>query len=420
MKINKALSKLWDHSGIKKIKGISTDSRTIKSGELFVPLSGDNFNGHKFIKAALKRGAKLYLYSEEEYKGPKGIKVEDTLEAYCLIALEYRKAVDCTVVGITGSTGKTTTKNLLHDILDSAGKKVHSTYSNENNMIGVPKTILAMPEDTQYLILEMGTNHFGEIEAETMASSPDVGMIVNIGPSHLEFFGDLQGIYREKTTLLREVLKKEGKVFVPNDPMFEEFFGLDNVFTVDGEIRGGKLFMELPFEFSMSLSSVTAFYHHNILFAAAAAIGFGIDGKDVEDAILSHRFIRMSEFEWNGKTVIDDSYNANPVSYEKALRYLFSLKGRKALVIGRMLEMGDSEKIYEQEIFSFIESNTPSLVIAKGSFATDIPNDWIRAKKQAKILDILKKRSDEYDIVFLKGSHGTEVYKVAKLMEKEI
>ena len=128
----------------------------------------------------------------------------------------------------------------------------------------------------------------------------------------------------------------------------------------------------------------------------------------------------MSEFEWNGKTVIDDSYNANPVSYEKALRYLFSLKGRKALVIGRMLEMGDSEKIYEQEIFSFIESNTPSLVIAKGSFATDIPNDWIRAKKQAKILDILKKRSDEYDIVFLKGSHGTEVYKVAKLMKKEI
>ena len=183
MKIEKAVKNLLPNFN-RKIKRIITDSRIAQKNDLFVPLKGDNYDGHNFIDDVVEKGCS-YVYCDKQFEGNAGYFVNDTFQFYCDVALAYRRLVEPLVIAITGSTGKTTTRNILRQILVDAKFNVHCTKKNENNIIGVPKTILSMDENTAILIIELGSNHFGEIEKETVTSEPDVCICLNIGPSHL-------------------------------------------------------------------------------------------------------------------------------------------------------------------------------------------------------------------------------------------
>ncbi|MEN2454321.1 UDP-N-acetylmuramoyl-tripeptide--D-alanyl-D-alanine ligase, partial [Bacillus sp. JR_15] len=193
------------------IKGVSTDSRKLAKGQLFIPLAGERFNGHVFAEQAFQEGVAAVLWNRSEPNPPEGkpvILVDDTLEALQKLAKAYRNQLDVKVVGVTGSNGKTTTKDMIHAVLGTE-YKVHKTEGNYNNHIGLPLTILAMPEDTEVAILEMGMSAKGEIDFLTRLARPDIAVITNIGESHLLELGSREGIAEAKLEIVNG-LSKEG------------------------------------------------------------------------------------------------------------------------------------------------------------------------------------------------------------------
>jgi len=403
MKIEKAVKTLLPNFG-EKIKRIITDSRIAQKTDLFIPLKGDNYDGHNFIDDIVKKGCN-YVYCDKQFEGKAGYFVNDTFQFYCDVALTYRGLVAPLVIAITGSTGKTTTKNILCQILKEAKYNVHCTEENENNIIGVPKTILSMDESTDILIIELGSNHFGEIEKETITSEPDVCICLNIGPSHLEFFGSLEGVFKEKSFLIDFVKEKNGNIFLLDDKVFEKYRNYKKaVFISDNSLSC----IEIPKKLN--------YFTSNVRFALAVSEMLNIEKEVIRKALSQFESEKMKVFEWQGKTIIDDAYNANPTSFNKSLEYLFSKKGRKALVIGRMLELGSYEKEYEKKLFEIILKGKPSLVITKGGFAETIPQNWIKMNDVNEIYGCLKRHIDSFDILLLKGSHKTEVYKIANLL----
>ncbi len=415
--LNKVLARLIRRKG-SSFSGISTDSRTISEGQFYIPLKGGRFNGHDFIKEALAKKAAGYVYDDEAFAGPSGYRVADTNEFYFLLAGKYRRALKTEVIAITGSTGKTTVKELLRKIIRDAFGSCAYTKENENNLFGVAKTLLALSEKERYLVIELGTNKKGEIKKETKMCDPDIGICLNIGPGHLEFFKSLKGVYREKASLVSYVLKKRGTVIIPDDSMFEEFKNAENVLVNSGS----KDFEKISLNFkgrriNIHVSCKLAMFGENITAAVLAALVLGIEPETVQESIASFSLPRLREFKFGKITVIDDSYNANPASFKLALDYLDGMKGRKALVIGRMLELGSAEKRYETEIFERIRNMSPVFVVAKGPFAASVPGDFIKMDDPRKIAGYISLRAADIDILLLKGSHGTEVYKAAHLLK---
>ncbi len=403
MKIEKAVKKLLPNYNI-KMKRIITDSRIAKKNDLFIPLKGDNYDGHNFIDDVIKKGCS-YVYCDKQFEGNAGYFVNDTFQFYCDVALIYRRLVAPLVIAITGSTGKTTTKSILWQILVDAKFNVHCTEKNENNIIGVPKTILSMDENTDILIIELGSNHFGEIEKETVTSEPDVCVCLNIGPSHLEFFGSIEGVFKEKSFLIDFVKEKNGNIFLPDDKVFRKYRNYKKAAFISDKSLSE---IEIPKKLN--------YFTSNVRFALAVSEMLKIEKEVALKALNQFEPERMKVFEWRGKTIIDDAYNANPTSFNKSLEYLFSKRGRKALVIGRMLELGIYEKEYEKKLFEIIFKGKPSLVIAKGGFAESIPQNWIKMNDENEIYGYLERHIDSFDILLLKGSHKTEVYKIANLL----
>ena len=203
------------------IRDISTDSRTVQPGELFIPLVGETFDGHTFLETAADRGAAAVLSSRRELAWQKNIPilyVDDTLSAYQAIAAGYRQTLTAKVVGITGSVGKTTTKEMTAAIL-AQRYRTASTVGNHNNLVGLPQTVLAAPKDCQALVLEMGMNHFGEISRMTAVAQPDIAVINNIGMMHIEFLGSRAGILKAKLEILEGETEQGVAVFNGDEPL---------------------------------------------------------------------------------------------------------------------------------------------------------------------------------------------------------
>jgi UDP-N-acetylmuramoyl-tripeptide--D-alanyl-D-alanine ligase len=338
---------------------ISTDSRKIIPGCLFFALSGEHYDGNQFAASALQQGASLAVVSDPALEGPSYYHVTDTLKALQQLAQHHRQQLSIPVIGITGSNGKTTTKELLAAVLRHK-YKVQATTGNLNNHIGVPLTVLSVQAEHEILICEMGANHIGEIRQLCEIARPTHGLITNIGKAHLEGFGSYEGVKQAKGELYEYVDQHDGLLFVNgDDPALAELskslkrkisYGLNADIHVDvhfqyepsSDLQGFRIFSRNG---SVTITS-TMFGQYNamnVLAAYCVGTHFGIGQKEINNAISG--FVpsgnRSEIITWKGNTVVKDAYNANPSSMEMALRSFGGRYPAGWVVLGDMKELGD-------------------------------------------------------------------------------
>ncbi len=336
-------------------KTISTDTRTISPNSIFFALKGENFNGNKFALKALENGASMAVVDEDiEGENPNILKVDNVLETLQELSNFHRKKLDIPVIGITGSNGKTTTKELCHAVLSSKYKTL-STKGNLNNHIGVPLTLLEIDKSHQIAIVEMGANHVGEIEDLCQISMPNMGIITNIGKAHLEGFGSLNGIISTKNALYNYVINKNGKLFVNGDSELlmnlsekskRYTYGTKNSELIGkiSHINQPFLSIELPqYNKTIKTKLIGDYNINNVLAAVSLGIHFQIhiDNiiKSIEEYSPSNN--RSQYIVTENNRVILDAYNANPTSTIEALKNFKTLSDdNKIVILGDMLELG--------------------------------------------------------------------------------
>ncbi|MBN2283052.1 MAG: UDP-N-acetylmuramoyl-tripeptide--D-alanyl-D-alanine ligase [Deltaproteobacteria bacterium] len=385
--------------------GVCTDSRNILPGCLFIPLSGDRYDGHDFVDEALRKGAAGSLIGTGRRPPDDGdadavmISVPDTLNALGDIAHFWRKRFTVPVIAITGSSGKTSTKEMAAAVASSAFH-VHKTPGNYNNLIGVPLTLLQMNEQQELVILEMGTNRRGEIARLTDIAEPDIGVITNIGPAHLEGLGTIDVVRDEKADLFLHMRGRGRAVLNADDPatpLIAEILDIPQVtFGVGHEaflravdikavavdsmrftIRMGKA------ERNVTMNALGVHQVSNALAAAAAAWCAGLPLDDICEGLARYRPVqgRMTVRSLkNGAFLIDDSYNANPASVREALRALRERKGagRLVVILGDMLELGDRAPEMHEEIGRYLASTGVDRVYLRGDFTGSVTAGALR------------------------------------------
>jgi len=340
---------------------ICTDTRKIEKESLFFALKGENFNGNKFATKAISDGCSFAIIDEKKYcTNNKCILVENVLETLQNLAKHHRKQLSIPIVGITGTNGKTTSKELIHAVL-SSGKNCYATKGNLNNHIGVPLSILEINKNHEIAIIEMGANHIGEITALCKIARPNFGVITNIGKAHLEGFGSFEGVIQAKSELYNYIQKNNGNVFVNNEA--ELLIELaDNIrkttYGKNGDCKGNiseiTPFIGLVFGEEKIQSKLLGDYQfYNIMLAVCIGKHFGIADKNIKLAIESYtpKNNRSEIIKTKSNTIILDAYNANPSSMT-AMLYAFDKQNydNKLCILGDMLEMGETSLKEHQEI----------------------------------------------------------------------
>ncbi|MGF3106019.1 UDP-N-acetylmuramoyl-tripeptide--D-alanyl-D-alanine ligase [Rossellomorea sp. DUT-2] len=359
------------------VKGVSIDTRKIEDANLFVPFKGENVDGHRFVRDAIENGASAALWDINVPNPPEDIPVivvEDPLLALQSLANQYRHELDLKVVGITGSNGKTTTKDIVANLL-SVKYRVHKTQGNYNNHIGLPLTILSLPQDSEVAVLEMGMSGFGEIELLSEISQPDAAIITNIGESHLQDLGSREGIAKAKLEIVKG-LKSDGLfAYYGDEPLLQDGVQTLNLKHVEtfgrsesNTIYPTKINMDNKgSHFETSLAEGETFFlpvlgvHniHNALAGILIARKFGLSVDDMKEGLQSLKLtqMRMEMVEGKkGESIINDAYNASPTSMKAAIQLVSELEGfhTKILVLGDMLELGDQQEEFHQEIGQLI------------------------------------------------------------------
>ncbi len=374
----------------KVVKGrnISTDSRNIKAGDVFFALKGENFDGNAYVRKALEAGAFAALTDSRANRRISGaIFVPDVLECLQRTANFHRLRLGVPVIGITGTNGKTTTKELCREVL-SRKFRITATEGNFNNHIGLPLSLLKMNEDTEMGIVEMGTSHPGEIEALCRIASPDFGIITNIGEAHLEGFGSKENIVTEKTSLYKYIGNKNGNLFVnADDPLLMELsegcrrttYGCNSE-EIRGEIVRCAPFLEYelhtPDKIRINTELVGGYNFHNAMAASALGIYFGIAPEDIRRAVERYRPGNMrSQLIRKGETaIILDAYNANPSSMQKAVDTMNGISGvPKGAILGEMLELGRYSEKAHTDLIRKLEVSEFDWVVLIGKAFEKLP-----------------------------------------------
>ncbi len=425
-----------------ELTGISTDSRNLSPGELFVPLRGERFDGHDYLSQAVKNGAAACL-SEEVVEGltVPVVRVANTLHALGDLAAAYRLQLQGPLVAVTGSAGKTTTKEMLAAILEKVGPGL-KTNGNFNNLIGLPLTLFRLQPEHQWAVLEMGTSSLGEIERLTEIAMPTVGIITNIGPAHLETLHGLDGVARAKGELFAG-LSGGTAIINLDDPRVARLpvangvrkvgFGIcpeAQVRAEQIEVMPDSICLELLFEGNrqaICLKVPGRHNVHNVLAAAAAALVLDVPLEKIAAGL--NGFVsspgRMNLFPLPcGGVLLDDSYNANPLSVAVALDALAAQKGsgRRVAVLGDMLELGKEAGQMHQEIGAKA-AGVIDLLIAVGNYADEITAGAASAGMQseqlvevadaAAAIEYLQEMQRPGDRILIKGSRGVKLDLVA-------
>ena len=411
--------------------GANMDSRKIEEGQLFIALQGER-DGHDFIPMALKKGAAAVLCTHCDGDYP-AIVVEDTRIALGQIARGERDRIGMKVVGITGSVGKSTTKEMVASVLQTT-YRVGKTPVNHNNDIGMPMAILAMAEDTEVAVLEMGMNHFREIAYLASIAKPDVAVIINIGTMHIEHLGSMEGILQAKLEII-EGMPENGKIFLNGDDgllwnqhritgVEAGFFGVRNgechvlgkdITEADGTLRFWVRSADVAFPVELALEG--KHYVHDALAAVAVGMHLGVSWQQIQNALgrFQNMAGRQEIFEKNGFTIIKDCYNAGPESMAAALAVLGSKPGRRIAVLGDMLELGVCSQAEHYKV-GRIAAERADVVLAYGKSSHRILNGAItggmsqsnaRAFTDRELLvKALKQMAKPGDVLLFKGSRG--------------
>lgn len=430
------------------VGGISTDSRSSTASDLFVALKGDRFDAHDFLDQVVSSEVAGILISalpkETESFSGGVILVRDTLKALQDVARAYRKSCqNLTVVGVTGSNGKTSTKDFLGAVLSHAGK-VNKTAGNLNNHIGVPLTALSTESGTRYGVWEMGMNHSGEIEVLAEIAAPDAAVVTHIGTAHIEHMKTRDAIAEEKSQLPRAVPSSGYCVMPATDDYFS--YVADSVACEmipvggdDGLVRAvdprvlpdGKSSFQLVSEFSSSLEVQLSVRGEHMIQNAllAAAVGFkeGLSSEQIAEALAESRLTsgRLEEKVVEGIGFLDDSYNANPDSMKAAIRTLESadVSGKRVAVLGFMGELGEIEGEAHREVGAFLVQSGIDVLVTTGDRARQIEDgaDGISSAKNfeshAETAEYLKGILEAGDLVLVKGSRAADMGKVLELIE---
>ncbi len=373
-----------------RLAGISTDSRNLKPAEAFLALRGKNFDGHNFIRQALKAKAACLIVDQNiKFALPAGravIKVKNTLLALGALAQFQRQKIDIPLIAVTGSNGKTTAKEMIAWVLAADGL-VLKNEGTQNNQIGLPQTLTRLTNKYKYAVVEIGTNHFGEVDYLTKIATPNIGLITNIGPSHLEFFKDLPGVFREKTTLLNHLAAPGIGLLNADDKLLHNLLSRkktgQNIFSYginkNCDFRASgimqknkKLAFTVNAKFDFELNSPGIYNIYNALSAIAVGRILGLDYPTLCSRLASFSFPqgRLNLVKIKGLNFINDTYNSNPLSLKGALMALAALdcRGRKILVMGDMLELGRQKELLHRQIAWGI-TNTCDLLITVGRLA---------------------------------------------------
>jgi UDP-N-acetylmuramoyl-tripeptide--D-alanyl-D-alanine ligase len=428
---------------------ISTDSRTLQPGDLFMPLRGENFDGHRFVEQASERGA-VGAMVDENWKGatPKNfalIRVPDTLVAYQTLAANYRKSLPLKVIAITGSNGKTSTKDFVAATL-ARRFRVTKTEGNFNNHVGLPQTMLAANSNDEIAVWEIGMNHPGEIAALAKLAAPDAAIITNIGLAHIEFMGSRDAIAWEKGALAEAVAGDDGTVILNADDPFSQkiaertaakviFAGVEN-----GAIRASEVtqsptgceftILEGAHRCRAQLPVPGIHMVQNAMLAVAAGRAFGLSLEECAAGLASTPLTkaRLQIKEINGIQFIDDSYNANPDSMKAALRTLIELDadGRRIAVLGEMGELGKESDRGHREVGEAAAALGVDELIAVGETGAAIARAAQKAglEKSASVAspeeaaELLGEMASPGDLILVKGSRTARMERVLEAFAK--
>lgn len=410
---------------------VSTDTRKITKGCIFFALKGENFNGNEFADEALKKGASYAVIDEEEFMTSNAtILFDDVLTTLQLLATYHREQLGIHIIALTGSNGKTTTKELINAVL-STSFKTTATQGNLNNHIGVPLTLLSMTVDTEIGIVEMGANHLTEIEFLCNIALPDYGYITNFGKAHLEGFGSIEGVIIGKTELYRHLEKRNKKVFVnANDQIqmdktedLHRFTFGNKSSNLDIELIDANPFVSVKYKSIPILSNLIGSYNFNNI-AAAIAIGhyFKVDKSNIKTGIENYfpENNRSQILNKNSNKIILDAYNANPTSMQAALDNFSVLKeDNKIVVLGDMFELGKDAAVEHQHISDVVANMQLSnaYLIGENFYKTKIKNEGIRTFKSFDDFKQHFTNNKIKDTLFLiKASRGMALERVVELI----
>ena len=424
--------------------GANNDTRKLEPGQLFVALQGAR-DGHEFIPAALEKGAAAVLCTHCDGDYP-AIVVPDTRVALGDIARQERRRIGMKVVGVTGSVGKSTTKEMIAAVLGSTWR-VSKTPANHNNDIGMPMAILAMPEDTQVAVLEMGMNHFGEIAYLTGIAQPDVAVIINIGTMHIEHLGSREGILQAKMEIV-EGMPADGKLILNGDDPLLWGVGVQNALqpvyfgsqNPECQVRAGQVrenaericFEVSGFgkEFAVELNLVGQHYVSDAMAAVAVALRLGVQPEAIACSLSRFQNMagRQEIFRVRGCTIIKDCYNAGPESMAAALAVLGSKPGRRVAVLGDMLELGvraSAEhyrvgRIAAEKAELLFAYGPNSSKVLHGAITGGMSENCARAFEDQTIMaKVLKQLVGPGDVLLFKGSNGMHMERVLEMFLQE-
>lgn len=449
---NAVKGKLYNHSSASmgEVEGVVLDSRKVEKGYLFVATKGERVDGHSFINDVYDKGAKAVICEKvpelrEEYVDKPYIVVEDSFQALKDLAAFYREQLSVKIVGITGSVGKTSTKEVVASVLASR-YKVLKTEGNFNNEVGLPLTVLRIREDVEVAVLEMGISDFGEMHRLSCIAKPDVCVITNIGQCHLENLGTRDGILKAKTEIF-DYMQPDASICLNGDD--------DKLITV-GEVKGRKpIFFGRSSDFQVHTTQYTnhglsgialtvcrpgeefeakiplpgEHMVNNALAAVAVATVFGLRQEEIIRGLAKVEAVggRSHIIQTEKLTIIDDCYNANPVSMRAAVDLLTMAQTRKVAVLGDMFELGEQEKDFHAQVGSYAAQKGIDLIVCVGALSeymyeaakgetSGLSKVMYFATKEDMLKELPFILQDE-DAVLIKASHGMHFEEVVKVLE---
>lgn len=412
------------------VSGISIDTRTIRQGDLFVPFRGEQANGHKFVLQAFEKGAGASLWQKDEPNPPKDVPllfVDDPEQALQQMARAYRAEHKATFIGITGSNGKTSTKDILAGTL-APFFKVQKTIGNFNNQLGLPITMLQLDEDTEVAVLEMGMSGFGEIEFLTKLARPHITVITNIGEAHMQDLGSRAGIAKAKFEIIQGMQHNGVLYYDGDEPLLRELvakeqnlnaqaFGLEPgdllyADNIEATASGSSFTTHGAIEGDFFISVLGKHQVKNTLIAMLIAQKLGLKDEQIRESLkdVTLTDMRMQQVQGNqGALFINDAYNAAPTSVKAAIQFIATtnIRPEKWLVLGDMLELGANERSFHEDLAVAIDKEEIDYVCLYGP-------------RMAFLYEVLKERFDADRLLYVKDDFAPIITKLQQATEKSI
>lgn len=409
---------------------VQTDTRKLKKGDLFFALKGEHFNGNHFAKQALDAGAAYAVVDETvNLNDERIIHVEDSLKALQMLAMHHRKQLNIPLLAITGSNGKTTTKELIHAVL-SSHFITYTTEGNLNNHIGIPLTLLKIKADAEIAVVEMGANHQKEIEGYCTYTLPTHGLITNIGKAHLEGFGGIEGVKKGKGELFDFIRTEKGTVFVNTD--YEVLanmckgikhtvaYGSNEAAETSGTLLSSAPFLSVQLHHDPAIGTIEtklvgAYNLPNVLAAVAVGKYFGVPSEKIKKAIEEYvpSNSRSQLLEKGGNQIILDAYNANPSSMKEAVENFAKLQvENKILMLGAMAELGEATEQEHLQLVDLIKTHPWKQVILVGEAFEKTRHDFLQFKDVTAAAEWFKSQNISGCHLLIKGSRSMQMEKI--------